>query len=195
MSKTDVEIWQALIGVRVDGVFGPATLEASKRLLEPKVVAPAQSTIPDDYWPMLSKIESGDRPYIKASTSSASGLYQFIRSTWIGEGGKWGADSSKAFGGLRPTEAEQLQRAKSFTEKNAKFLSAAGIGLNKASLYAAHFLGVGTACNAINGDVDKPVSNYVSDAAVKANPSILGGGKTVGDFLSWLHRKTGDWAR
>jgi len=195
MSKTDVEIWQALIGVRVDGVFGPATLEASKRLLEPKVVAPAQSTIPDDYWPMLSKIESGDRPYIKASTSSASGLYQFIRSTWIGEGGQWGADNSKAFGGLRPTEGEQLARVKTFTEKNAKALQAAGIGLNKASLYAAHFLGVGTAIKAINGDVTKPVANYVSDDAVRANPSILGGGKTVGDFLTWLHKKTGDWAR
>jgi len=100
---------------------------------------PTVTAIPDDYWPMLAKIESGNRPYIKAGSSSASGLYQFIRSTWIGEGGKWGGDVQQAFGGLKPSEAEQLQRAKTFTEKNASILRAKGIPINRASLYAAHF--------------------------------------------------------
>lgn len=187
---------QKLLGVTVDGAFGEKTLFALRQALGHTLVAPTPSSaIPDDYWPMLANIESGGRPYIKASTSSASGLYQFIKRTWEGEGGTWGSDMSKAFGGLRPTEGEQLARVKTFTEKNAKALQAAGIGLNKASLYAAHFLGVGTAIKAISGDVDHPVSRYVSDDAVRANPSILGGGKTVGDFLSWLHKKTGDWAR
>lgn len=187
---------QGVLGVQVDGWAGVDTQSTLERMLtNPAGKDPSSSTIPDSYWPMLSKIESNDRPYIKASTSSASGLYQFIRGTWIEEGGAWGGDMSLAFGGLKPSVEEQLQRAKTFTEKNARALRAAGIGLNRGSLYAAHFLGVGTAVKAINGDVDKPVANYVSSAAVKANPSILGGGKTVGDFLSWLHRKTGDWAR
>ena len=186
---------QSLLGVTQDGVFGEKTLFALRQALGDTLSSKAPSAIPDDYWTMLANIESGGRPYIKASTSSASGLYQFIRSTWIGEGGTWGNDNSKAFGGLRPTEGEQLARVKTFTEKNAKALQAAGIGLNKASLYASHFLGVGTAIKAINGDVNKPVANYVSSDAVRANPSILGGGKTVGDFLTWLHKKTGDWAR
>lgn len=186
---------QDLLGVTVDGIFGKDTLDALRTALGDTLAPRPSSAIPDDYWPMLSKIESGDRPYIKASTSSASGLYQFIRATWEGEGGKWGADSSQAFGGLKPSEAEQLARVKTFTEKNARALQAAGIGLNKASLYAAHFLGVGTAIKAINGDVKKPVAIYVSTAAVKANKTILGGGKTVGDFLTWLFNKTGAWAR
>lgn len=188
---------QDVAGVHVDGWAGNDTRRAIERLLTvpeaPK--APSTSAIPDSYWPMLSKIESNDRPYVKASTSSASGLYQFIRGTWIEEGGAWGSDMSQAFGGLKPSVDEQLRRAKSFTEKNARALRAAGIDLNGASLYAAHFLGVGTAIKAISGDVSKPVANYVSAAAVRANPSILGGGKTVGDFLSWLHKKTGSWAR
>ena len=186
---------QRLLGVTVDGAFGKDTLDALRTALGDTIAPRPSSTIPDDYWPMLANIESGGRPYIKATTSSASGLYQFIKATWLGEGGQWGADNSKAFGGLKPTEGEQLQRVKTFTEKNAKALQAAGIGLNKASLYASHFLGVGTAIKAINGEVDKPVANYVSSDAVRANPSILGGGKTVGDFLSWLHKKCGDWAR
>lgn len=150
--------------------------------------------IPDDYWPLLSKIESGDRPYIKAKTSSASGLYQFIRSTWIGEGGKWGTDMSQAFGGLKPSVEEQLARAKSFTGKNAAILTAKGIPINKASLYAAHFLGVGMAAKVIGADVDARADLIAGEAATKANLSILRG-KTVGQFLTWLHQKTGAWAR
>lgn len=150
--------------------------------------------IPDDYWPMLSKIESNDRPYVKASTSSASGLYQFIRSTWIGEGGKWGDDLQAAFGGLRPTPAEQMQRAKTFTEKNARILEANGIAINKASLYAAHFFGPGTASKVISADVKARADLIAGPAATRANPSILKD-KTVGQFLTWLHKKTGVWAR
>lgn len=150
--------------------------------------------IPDDYWPMLSKIESGDRPYIKAGSSSASGLYQFIRSTWIGEGGKWGPDMELAFGGLKPSTDEQLRRAKTFTEKNAVILSNKGIPINRASLYAAHFFGAGMAAKVISADVDARADAIAGAAATNANPSILKG-KTVGQFLTWLHKKTGAWAR
>ena len=150
--------------------------------------------IPDDYWPMLAHIESGNRPYIKAKTSSASGLYQFVKSTWLALGGKWGSDPSQAFGGLHPSEDEQLQRAKVFTEANAQALQAHGIPINKASLYAAHFFGPTTAANVIGADVNARADLIAGSAATTANPSILQD-KTVGQFLSWLHAKTGDWAR
>lgn len=150
--------------------------------------------IPEDYWPMLAKIESGNRPYIKAKTSSASGLYQFIRSTWRAEGGKWGDDMSQAFGGLLPTPAEQLERAKSFTAKNAAYLESKGIPINRASLYAAHFFGAPMAAKVIGADVDDRADLIAGSAATNANPSILRG-KTVAQFLVWLHKKTGEWAR
>jgi hypothetical protein len=155
---------------------------------------PPFGAIPDDYWPMLARIESGGRPYVKAPSSSASGLYQFIRSTWIAEGGEWGDDASQAFGGLRPSEAEQLKRARSFTEKNADILRAKGVPINKASLYAAHFLGVGTAAMVIAADIAEDAGRIAGTAATNANPSILKD-RTVGQFLAWLHTKTGDWAR
>jgi hypothetical protein len=150
--------------------------------------------IPDDYWPMLAQIESGNRPYVKAATSSASGLYQFIRSTWIGEGGKWGPNSALAFGGLRPTPEEQLQRAQTFTLKNVAVLKAHGLPVNRASLYAAHFFGAGTAAKVIKADVNERADLIAGEAVTKANPTILKG-KTVGEFLTWLHKKTGEWAR
>jgi len=192
-----VKLFQERGGLAPDGWAGRETLALLDQILPPKPStehSAAMGEIPESYWPMLSKIESGDRPYIKAGTSSASGLYQFIRSTWTGEGGRWGADMSKAFGGLQPSTDEQLARAKTFTAKNAAYLVKKGIPVNRASLYAAHFLGVVTAAQIIGADVKASAEAMAGAAATKANPSILRG-KTVGDFLSWLHKKSGEWAR
>lgn len=183
---------QRRVGVKADGVPGPSTLAAIANALG--IEEAGSSEIPDEYWPILAKIESGDRLYIKASSSSASGLFQFIRSTWIDEGGKWGNDPAKAFGGLMPSREEQIARAKTFTAKNVAVLKAKGIPINKASLYAAHFFGAGMAAQVIGADVNARADLIAGDAATRANPSILQG-KTVGQFLTWLHGKTGDWAR
>ena len=62
----------------VDGVAGRDTLALLDRVFpEPQppatVAVAANNEIPDDYWPMLSRIESADDPYVKARTSSGSG--------------------------------------------------------------------------------------------------------------------------
>lgn len=188
-----VRLFQDRTGLSpVDGWAGKDTIAMLDKLAPPK--AATTPGIPDDYWPMLSRIESNDRPYVKAASSSASGLYQFIKSTWIGEGGQWGSNSALAFGGLKPSPQEQLARAKTFTAKNAVYLAGKGIPINKASLYAAHFFGPVTAATVIGADVNARADLIAGAAATKANPSILQG-KTVGQFLTWLHGKTGEWAR
>lgn len=192
-----VRLFQQTFGLEADGWAGADTV-AKLRELEglAGLKAPALATdeLPDDYWPMLSRIESSDQPYVQALSSSASGLYQFIRSTWLGEGGKWGPTLRPAFGGLRPSPEEQLDRAKTFTAKNAAYLRSKGIPINRASLYAAHFLGPVTAAAVIGADVKARADLIAGEAATKANPSILKD-KTVGQFLSWLEKKTGAWAR
>lgn len=156
------------------------------------VTAPASGDpIPDDYFPMLAKIESGNRPYVQAESSSASGLYQFIRATWKGEGGKWGPTLRPAFGGLKPSIEEQNRRARSFTMKNVKALQNAGVPVNSASLYAAHFLGAGTAVKMLRAPLNVTAVSVAGTAAAQANPSILGGGRTVAQFRTWLEKKTG----
>lgn len=187
-----VRLFQQRNGLEEDGWAGRDTIAKLDELAPPPPTPP--SNIPDDYWPMLSKIESNDRPFVKAQTSSASGLYQFIKSTWIGEGGTWGSDMGEAFGGLKPSPEEQLARARSFTAKNAAYLTRHGIPINRASLYAAHFFGAVTAASVIGADVNARADLIAGAAATKANPSILRG-KTVGQFLAWLHKKTGEWAR
>jgi hypothetical protein len=158
---------------------------------EPAAPPAPADPIPPGYFEMLARIESGNRPYVKAATSSASGLYQFIRSTWIAEGGAWGPVRSKAFGGLKPSVEEQTARARSFTMKNVKALQAAGVPINSATLYAAHFLGPGTAIRMLKAPLDARAAVIADEAAARANPSILGGGRTVRQFREWLERKTG----
>lgn len=152
------------------------------------------SMIPESYWPLLAQIESSGRPYAKAPLSSGSGLYQFLRSTWIGEGGSWGPNVSKAFGGLTPSPAEQTSRAKTFTAKNVAVLVGKGIPINNASLYAAHFLGAGMAAMILRAPPEARADLIAGTSATNANPSVLKG-KTVQDFIKWLHDKTGAWAK
>lgn len=190
-----VRLFQQRAGLKVDGWAGRDTIAKLDELMPPpRPLASVTAAIPDDYWPMLSKIESNDRPYVQAKSSTASGLYQFIRRTWIGEGGAWGPTLRPAFGGLKPSPQEQLTRAKSFTAKNAAYLSQAGVPINRASLYAAHFFGPVTAAKVIAADVSARADLIAGEAATKANPTILKN-KTVGQFLGWLHIKTGAWAR
>jgi peptidoglycan hydrolase-like protein with peptidoglycan-binding domain len=193
-----VRLFQQRAGLDVDGVAGRDTLASLDAAFPPPVapaaVASEAGGLPDDYWPLLAKIESAGRPYIKAPTSSGSGLYQFLKATWIGEGGSWGNNPALAFGGLQPSPEEQTNRAKTFTAKNAAYLRGKGIPVNKASLYAAHFFGPVTAAEVIGADVSARADTIAGPAATRANRSILEG-KTVGQFLSWLNGKTGEWAR
>ena len=206
MSDDDfVRLFQRTFGLKEDGWAGLETVAKLRELAAragTQVPIATTSEIPSDYWPMLSKIESSDDLYalppINKATgfpySSASGLYQFIKATWIGEGGQWGTDRFKAFGGLRPSAEEQLARVKTFTAKNAAYLKAKGVPINKASLYAAHFFGPVTATAVIMADVKASADLIAGPEATKANASILKD-KTVGQFLTWLHKKTGEWAR
>lgn len=189
---TDKQIFDA-IRERRSKPLAQADVDAINAVLYPKGETSDISAIPDDYWPMLAKIESGNRPYVKAPTSSASGLYQFIRGTWLGEGGKWGVNNTAAFGGLMPSAEEQTARAKSFTEKNVKVLQAAGVPINKATLYAAHFLGAGTAKAILAASDNASAEKMAGAAATAANRSILEG-KTVAQFKDWLRKKTGNAA-
>ena len=56
------------------------------------------------------------------------------------------------------------------------------------------FFGAGMAAKVIGADTDARADLIAGEAATSANPSILRG-KTVGQFLTWLNKKTGDWAR
>lgn len=148
--------------------------------------------IPTDYYNRLAQIESNNQPYARAPSSTASGLFQFIRGTWEGLGGKWGTQSGVAFGGLRPSVSEQTAMVEKLTTQNANALERVGIAINKATLYAAHFLGVGGASRLLKASPGTKIEDVTTPGQRRANPTILRAGSTVADFFAWLERKTGD---
>lgn len=145
--------------------------------------------IPSGYYERLAQIESNNRPFARAATSTASGLYQFTRSTWERLGGVWGGNSGQAFGGFRPSEAEQRRRVEQLTQENAQILRRSNIDVNASTLYAAHFLGATGARRILNAPRDTPIEQVTGADQRRANPTILRG--TVGDFFDWLQEKTG----
>lgn len=79
-SMTDddfVRLFQRTFGLTEDGWAGrdsEAKLRELAALAGVAVPSAPAGDIPDDYWPMLSRIESADRPYVQAASSTASGL-------------------------------------------------------------------------------------------------------------------------
>ncbi|NVK00597.1 MAG: transglycosylase SLT domain-containing protein [Oceanospirillaceae bacterium] len=157
---------------------------------------PSEMERPDfdeDYLNQLAQVESSGNPKAKSKTSSATGLYQFINSTWLENVREMGIGKGK-------TEAEILamrtdpdistEVVKHFTKKNVAKLKDAGIKIKDGTLYMAHFAGVNTAIRLYSADPSEPASSVFSQRAIDANPSILNG-KTVGDVINWASRKMG----
>lgn len=140
-----------------------------------------------DYFTAIRAAESGGNDNAKNPSSSATGRYQFIDSTWNGLSKKYPEL------GLTPdgrTDPEQQERAiRAFTKDNADALSGAGIAATPGNLYAAHFLGAGGARSVLSGNDADPVSSHVGANVVAANPFLRG--MTVGDFRNWTSKKAG----
>lgn len=136
----------------------------------------------NEYIRLISKIESSDNPNAKAKTSSASGRFQFIKSTWEGLGYNW----KDVF-----NDKLQYEAIEKFTNQNARGLKQAGCAINFATLYGSHFLGLAGFLRIMRAaGPQTPIEAVTEPAQRKANPTILRG--TVADFGAWLKRKTGD---
>lgn len=170
-----------------DGKWGAESDDAFERIKR----GTAEGGLDPTYVELIKRIESGGELYAKNPKSSASGWFQFIESTWKAYGGSWGGSPALAFGGLRPSADEQVARFTRFTKDNEKVLRANGIRINNATLYAAHFLGAGRAVKFLREADSVKMEAIATPKEMRANPSILGKGKTIGSFKAWLRSRTG----
>jgi hypothetical protein len=147
-------------------------------------------TVSDETLNCIIQIESAGRPAIKAPTSSATGLFQFIRATWLGVVKKHRPDLMEGRSEAQVLELRKdphlaIELGARFTEDNQR---AIGMNCSGGDLYLAHFLGVADARDLFRADPNTPVSKLVSARAIAANRSILEG-KTAGQVRAWAARK------
>lgn len=146
----------------------------------------------------------------KAGTSSASGLYQFIESTWLNmverHGDKYGIDTSASRDellDLRDDPETAANLAAEFANDNKAFLEmhwdAARNGdteIGATELYLAHFLGAGGAAAFLNARDENPlkIAADLFPSAAAANKNVFydretGRAKTLAEVYAFFDKK------
>jgi len=138
-------------------------------------------------------VESSGDPTAKNPDSSATGLGQFIKDTWLSTikthfpeftSGK----GDKELLSLRTNPEWSKKVLVKHTEDNRKALSSNKIPTTDTNLYLAHFLGAPTAVKALKANPSSPITTVATAEQIAKNKSILEG-KTIGDVIKFAERK------
>lgn len=147
-----------------------------------KIRAAAQaSNIDPDVAVRIAQVESSLNPAAQAKTSTAKGLFQVVDSTWKQYGGKPGQQKN-------PDENIRVGM-NILADNTSRLRSALGREPSASELYAAHFFGAGAAPAVLSASPDTPISELLSQRAVRANPQLQG--KTAGEVRQMLQDKMG----
>lgn len=138
--------------------------------------------------------ESGGNPNATNPKSSASGLGQFIDSTWLSTIKQHRPDLAQNMSDadlLALKSDPQLSRdmTAAYAADNGAILSKAGLPVTPGTTYLAHFAGPQGAVKVLNADPNAPVGDVLGAGAVNANPFLRG--MTAGDLKAWADRKMG----
>lgn len=150
-------------------------------------------TVSDETLNAIITIESAGRLNVKAPTSSALGLGQFLNATWMGEIKQHRPDlmedrTEAQVLALRTDPQIAVEILARFTEDNQRIV---GMNCTGGDLYLAHFLGAGTAQKVCASPPNLDVGKIVGSAAVAANRSILQG-RTCAQVRAWAAKRMYD---
>ena len=170
-----------------------------------------------------AKIESGLNASARASTSSASGLYQFVEQSWLAvvkkhgseHGLGWAADSIQQSGGrftvsggnraavlgLRNNpEVASLMAAEHASDNKDAIEASTGRAATGTDLYMAHFLGLGGARTFLSAMQSNPERSAAAlfPGAARANRGVFfesdGSARSLGEVYQRFAGKLGDGA-
>lgn len=149
--------------------------------------------------------ESSFNPAAKAKSSSASGLYQFIESTWLSMVDKYGpkhgieteGKSRKEILAMRNDPETASLMAAEFAGENEKFLNSHWGGeVGATELYFAHFMGAGGASAFLKAHDQNPSQQaaLLFPEAAKANRNVFydtstGRMKTLQEVYAFFDKK------
>ena len=140
-------------------------------------------------------VESGGNASAKNPNSSATGLGQFIESTWLRMFKEYFPDRARGMTdamilALREDAKISRSMVELYLRENAAQLQRAGIAITDANLYLAHFLGPGGAISLLSSAPGTLANNVLSEGTVNANQGILDG-KTREEVIAWAQKKVG----
>ncbi len=149
-----------LENVMQNNVLASLTKGASHGVVNAIKQASSRTGVNFAYLVKQAAAESNFKPEIKAKTSSATGLYQFIESTWLSMVKSHGAKHGIVTEGKSRSEILEMRKdpkaaslmAAEFASENEKFLkSHTKSEIGSTELYFAHFLGAPKAASFLNG--------------------------------------------
>lgn len=140
----------------------------------------------------IIKVESAGNATAKNPLSTATGLGQFIESTWIRMMQSYRPDlvasmSRQQLLNLRTDPALSREMVRNLARENEAFLRARGHSITPGRLYLAHFLGPGGAHTSLSAPGNATVLQVMGSAVVNANPFLRN--KTNADMWAWSDRK------
>ena len=192
---------------------------ANGRIQSAIAFASQRTGVDFDYLLGQAKVESGLNATARAASSSATGLYQFIESSWLAvvkkhgaeHGMGWAADaigqtssgrytvSSPAMRqqilSLRNDPAAASLMAASHASDNGQAISQAlGRDANGTDLYMAHFLGLGGATKFLSAMESNPEASGAAlfPAAARANRGVFYNNDGSARSLGAIYRRFAD---
>lgn len=140
----------------------------------------------------IMRAESGGKVDARNPRGSATGLYQFISSTWLRlyknrYGSRGLSDAQILEKRLDPRIQEQLMNDS--LDIYDRSLKAAGLTPSAGNLYLAHFFGPTKAVELLKADPNAALASKVSSRVMRDNPFLRG--MRVSDVVNWTRNKMG----
>jgi murein DD-endopeptidase MepM/ murein hydrolase activator NlpD len=166
--------------------------EAIDPLASPTLASVSDGSAVEILTDRIIQVESGGNARAKNPLSSATGLGQFIDSTWIRMMNTYRPDLARSL-----SRAEQLalrfdvtisrEMVSNLAREGEAYLRARGHTITAGRLYLCHFLGMEGAHRVLAAPSNMALIDALGAGVIRANPFLTG--KDVGYVLSWAERK------
>lgn len=140
----------------------------------------------------IIRVESAGNARAKNPLSSATGLGQFINSTWLRMMRTYRPDLARSMSKAQllelrfdPTVSREM--VKNLARENEAYLRARGHQITAGRLYLAHFLGTDGAHKVLSANQEQALVEVVGAQVISANPFLRG--KSVAYVVNWAERK------
>ncbi len=181
------------------------TARAPSKVINAINSASKRSGVDFSYLVQQAAAESSFNPHAKAKTSSATGLYQFIDSTWLSMIDKYGDKYGLNTDGMDKKEILDMRKdpkaasfmAAAFASENEKFLKSNwGGDIGATELYFAHFMGASGAASFLRARDENPMQTAADlfPRAASANRNVFydketGRAKSLEEVYAFFDKK------